>query len=204
MSEAIKQDFTEFTYNIKQIVGNENVLTSDNDLKFYSSDVFKESLLAALVVIPQTSEQLSKVIEISYRENFYVIPRGGGLSYTDSYLPKKHNSIIIDMQKLDNILEINEMDMFAVVEAGCTWDKLYKALKKKNLRAPYFGALSGLYSTVGGAMSQNSIFFGSGHYGCAADQCIGLEVVLADGSIIKTGSWATPFNPSPFFRSYGA
>ena len=67
------------------------------------ADVFKESLLAALVVIPQTSEQLSKVIEISYRENFYVIPRGGGLSYTDSYLPKKHKIIIATNKQLHNM-----------------------------------------------------------------------------------------------------
>ena len=40
-------------------------------------------------------------------------------------------------------------------------------------------------------------------YGSAADQCIGLEVVLSDGKIIKTGSWATPHKPSPFFRTYG-
>ncbi|MBL42659.1 MAG: FAD-binding protein [Rhodospirillaceae bacterium] len=203
MTEALKQDFTEFVEDLKQIVGAPNVLMSENDLRFYSSDVFKESILASLVVIPQTTEQLSKAIELSTKENFFVIPRGGGLSYTDSYLPKKHNSIIFDLQNLNKIIEINKDDMFVVVEAGCTWEKLYKELKNNNLRTPYFGALSGLYSTVGGAMSQNSIFFGSGHYGSAADQCLGLEVVLADGSILRTGSWSTNYNPSPFFRSYG-
>ncbi len=203
MTEALKEDFTEFIFDLKQVVGEQNVLTSEEDLLFYSSDVFKEGLLAALVLIPQTTEQLSKALELSNKENFCVIPRGGGLSYTDSYLAKKHNSIIIDMQKLNNIIQINQDDMFVVVEAGCTWEKLYNALKEKNLRTPYFGALSGLYSTVGGAMSQNSIFFGSGEYGSAADQCLGLEVVLADGSIMRTGSWSTKFNPSPFFRSYG-
>ena len=200
MTEALKQDFTEFVEDLKQIVGAPNVLMSENDLRFYSSDVFKESILASLVVIPQTTEQLSKAIELSTKENFFVIPRGGGLSYTDSYLPKKHNSIIFDLQNLNKIIEINKDDMFVVVEAGCTWEKLYKELKNNNLRTPYFGALSGLYSTVGGAMSQNSIFFGSGHYGSAADQCLGLEVVLADGSILRTGSWSTNYNPSPFFR----
>ncbi len=203
MTQLVKEGFSELISNLKQVLGNENVLSSEDDLKFYSSDVFKEAMLASLVIVPNNTNQLSQAIEISTRENYCVIPRGGGLSYTDSYLPKKNNSIIVDMQKLNNIIEINEDDMFVVVEAGCTWDHLYKVLKSKNLRTPYFGALSGLFSTVGGAMSQNSIFFGSGIYGSAADQCLGLEVVLADGSIIKTGSWATPHNPSPFFRSYG-
>ncbi len=203
MTEALKLDFSEFLEDLKSIIGEKNVLTSENDLRFYSSDVFRESILASVVIVPNTTEQLSKAIELCTKENYFVIPRGGGLSYTDSYLPKNHNSIIVDMQKLNNIIEINQEDMFVVVESGCTWEKLYKALKEKNLRTPYFGALSGLHSTVGGAMSQNSIFFGSGHYGSAADQCLGLELVLADGSILRTGSWSTKFNPSPFFRSYG-
>jgi len=58
-------------------------------------------------------------------------------------------------------------------------------------------------ATVGGTLSQNSMFFGSGIHSTAAEAVLGLEVVLADGRIVKTGSGATPFNPSPFLRAYG-
>jgi FAD/FMN-containing dehydrogenase len=59
-----------------------------------------------------------------------------------------------------------------------------------------------LYATVGGSLSQNSIFFGSARYGSSADSVIGMEVVLADGTILNTGS-AAQINASPFFRHYG-
>lgn len=189
--------------SLRQLLGNENVLTAETDLKFFSSDVYREGLMASAVICPASTDELSKAVKMATDLNFPVIPRGGGLSYTDGFLPVRKNSLIVDMQRLNQVIEINTTDMYVVVQAGCTWHKLYNELKKKKLRAPYFGALSGLHSTVGGAMSQNSIFFGSGLHGTAADQCIGLELVLADGRILKTGSWATPYEPSPFFRTYG-
>jgi len=93
--------------------------------------------------------------------------------------------------------------MYVTVECGVTWKQLYDALKEKGLRTPYFGPFSGINATVGGTLSQNSMFFGSSIHGTAAESVLGLEVALADGSILRTGSGATPFNPSPFFRMYG-
>jgi FAD/FMN-containing dehydrogenase len=188
---------------LRQVLGNEHVLTDLEDRQFFSSDVFREAEPAAFVIQPATPEELAEASKAASGEGYAVIPRGGGLSYTDGYLPVTPKSVVVDMQRLNRIVEINAEDMYAVVESGCTWLQVFEALKEKGLRAPYFGALSGMYSTVGGAMSQNSIFFGSGIHGSAADSCLGLEVVLADGRILKTGSWATPYNPSPFFRSYG-
>ena len=188
---------------LRQILGNDHVLTDPEDLRFFSSDVFREAEPAAFVIQPASSDDLSEAVKAATGEGYAVIPRGGGLSYTDGYLPTRPESVIVDLQRMNKIVEINAEDMYVVVEAACTWMALFEALKEKGLRTPYFGALSGMYSTVGGAMSQNSIFFGSGLYGSAADQCLGLEVVLADGRVIKTGSWATPHNPTPFFRSYG-
>ncbi len=188
---------------LRQVLGNDHVLTDPDDLRFFSSDVFREAEPAAFVIQPGSPEELAEAAKAATGEGYAVIPRGGGLSYTDGYLPVTPKSVVVDLQRLNRILEINAEDMYAVVEAGCTWLQVYEALKEQGLRAPYFGALSGMYSTVGGAMSQNSIFFGSGLHGTAADSCLGLEVVLADGRILKTGSWATPFNPTPFFRSYG-
>lgn len=54
---------------------------------------------------------------------------------------------------------------------------LYEALKPSGLRTPYWGTLSGLKATVGGSLSQNSIFWGSGQFGTAAENVLGMEVV---------------------------
>ena len=92
--------------------------------------------------------------------------------------------------------------MYVTVQAGMSWKTLYELLKDTGLTTPYWGTLSGLHATVGGGMSQNSIFWGSGRHGTAADSVISLEVVLADGSIIRTGS-AAQLHAEPFFRHFG-
>jgi FAD/FMN-containing dehydrogenase len=204
MPDAALRHAPSIADRLRQIVGNDHVLTDLEDRKFFSSDVYRPAdELVECVLQPGSGEQLSEAVKVATAAGYVVIPRGGGYSYTDGYLAVRKNSILVDMRRLDRIVEINIEDMYVTVECGCTWEKLYTALKEKGVRTPYFGPLSGLRSVVGGALSQNSIFFGSGIHGTAVESCLGLEVVLADGRIIRTGSAATPHNPSPFFRTYG-
>ena len=188
---------------LRRIVGNDHVLTGDEDRRYFSSDVYREAVPAEVIVQPATKEELAEAVGAATSAGLAVIARGGGLSYTDGYLPTRSQSMIVDMRRMDRIVEINAEDMYVTVEAGCTWSTLFEALKERNLRTPYFGPLSGLRSTVGGAISQNSLFFGSGVHGNSVDSVLGLEVVLADGRVLTTGSAATPYAPSPFMRSYG-
>ncbi len=188
---------------LRQIIGNDNVLTDAENLRFFSSDVNREAEPARVVVQPANSQELSEAVRTAVKADLAVIPRGGGMSYTDGYIPKYPDSMIVDLRRINRIVEINTEDMFVTVEPGCTWKELFEALTQKGVRTPYFGPLSGMYATVGGALSQNSLFFGSGLYGSVADSVLGLRIVLVDGSEITTGSAATPYNPSPFFRGYG-
>lgn len=109
---------------------------------------------------------------------------------------------MLDCRDLNRIIEINEEDMYITAEAGCTWMQIYETLKKKALRTPYFGPMSGMFATVGGALSQNSMFYGSATYGTVAESILGLEVALADGRLVATGSRANR-GGKPFFRHYG-
>jgi FAD/FMN-containing dehydrogenase len=93
--------------------------------------------------------------------------------------------------------------MYVTVEAGCTWKQLAEALAPRGLRTPYWGPVSGRRATVGGALSQNSMFWGAVQYGCAAENVLGLDVVLADGSLLSTGSHSGLEGGVPFFRHYG-
>jgi len=106
------------------------------------------------------------------------------------------------MRRMNRVLEINREDMYVTVEAGCTWKELHEALAGSGLRTPFWGTLSGIRATIGGGLSQNGIFWGSARYGSAADSVLGLEVVLADGSLVRTGAHAQ-INATPFFRHYG-
>ncbi len=185
------------------LLGREHVLTGTAELDFYSSDTFDQAALATMVVRPGTHEETALAIVHCTAAGYAVIPRGGGLSYTGGYLPTRERSIIFDLARLAEIIEINAEDMYVTVEAGVTWHQLYEALRPLGLRTPYWGTVSGYHATIGGGLSQGSTHFGSGEFGQSGDSCLGLEVAVADGRIIRTGSGATPHRPSPFFRGYG-
>jgi FAD/FMN-containing dehydrogenase len=186
------------------LLGAENVIADPSELAFYSTDVYRRADVdAALVIRPGTLDTLAEAIGLCTSRDAAVIPRGGGLSYTGGFLPIRAGSVIVDLSRLDAIVEINATDMFVTVECGATWKTLYEALRPLGLRTPFFGPMSGHGSTVGGALSQGSIFLGSTQYGTTADSVLGLEVVLADGSILVTGSASGMTAPHPFFRNYG-
>ncbi len=185
-----------------RVLGSESVLTDEDSCVLYSQDVYTKGLPAIAVARPGSIEELSRVVAAVTNAGHAVIARGGGMSYTSGYVPSEEGSVIVDMQRMDRVLDINTTDMYVTVEAGCTWKTLHEALEATGCRTPFWGTLSGIHATVGGGISQNSIFWGSARHGTAADSVIGLEVVLADGSIVRTGANAQR-NGAPFFRHYG-
>jgi FAD/FMN-containing dehydrogenase len=186
------------------LLGAENVIRDRAELSFYSTDVYRRADVdAELVLRPGDTAQLAAAVRLCTQHGLAVIARGGGLSYTAGFLPTRPGSAIIDMRRLDRIIEVNETDMYVTVECGATWHALHKRLKPLGLRTPYFGPMSGFASTVGGALSQGSIFLGSTQYGTTADSVLGLSVVLADGSVTVTGSAGAIERQNPFFRNYG-
>ena len=187
---------------LASIVGESHVLTDAQSVSLYAQDVHTKGLPALAVVQPASTDELAAAVVAVTRAGHAVIARGGGMSYTSGYVPKEEGSVIVDMRRMDKVLEINTCDMYVTVQCGCTWRDLHAALDGTGLRTPYWGTLSGIRATVGGGMSQNSIFWGSARHGTAADSVIGMEVVLADGSIVRTGAHAQE-NAAPFFRHFG-
>lgn len=188
--------------SLQAALGQEYVLTSAEDCAFYAHDVFRAGAVAQAVAQPGSVEELQAVLRIASTAGVPVIPRGGGMSYTDAYLPEQADSVMVDMRRLNRIVEINAEARYVVVEAGVTWNELNDALAEHGLRTPYWGPLSGLRATVGGTLSQGSMFLGSGQHGSVADSLLALEVACADGSLLRTGSWAGE-HASPFFRHHG-
>jgi FAD/FMN-containing dehydrogenase len=185
------------------ILGAEYVLTDGEDRSFYSQDIYRSAdHTVAVVVRPGTAAEVSKVVAAATSAGFSIIARGGGSSYTGGLLPDRPDSVAIDTKRLDRVVEINTDDMYVVVEVGCTWQELYQALKPHGVRPPFWGPASGGTATVGGSLSQNAILHGSALHGASGESVLGLEVVLADGSIVPTGSWST-VGGKPFFRHYG-
>jgi FAD/FMN-containing dehydrogenase len=188
--------------NFQQLVGSENVSSDPALRQLYSQDIWSKGETADFVISPTSTAQLSEAVKIAARDGIALNPRGGGMSYTNGYTPAQKNIGILDFSKMDKILEINADDMYITVQAGCTWVSIYEALKPLGLRTPFWGPLSGLKSTIGGGLSQNNAFWGSGTHGTSVDSVTSLTVVLADGTIVKTGSGGTK-NGKPFWRQYG-
>ena len=184
------------------LIGSEHVLIDDASRLFYSTDVYRQAdVLAAVVVRPGSVPELQAVVRYCGEHETPIVVRGGGASYTDSYLATRENTVCIDTSRLKSI-DIHDDDMYVTAEVGVTWAELNSELAKHGLRTPFWGPFSGLAATVGGSMSSYAVNYGSGLYGISAESLTGLDVVLANGELLSTGS-AGGVNSSAFFRFYG-
>jgi len=188
--------------NLEQILGTENVSDAQAMRELFSQDIWAKGETADFIITPQNTEQLSEAVKIAARGQVKLNPRGGGMSYTKGYTPTKDKTGILDFSRMDKILDINTDDMYVTVQAGCTWKTLYEALKPLGVRTPFWGPLSGFSSTIGGGLSQNNAFFGAGTHGTSTESVTSITVVLADGTIVKTGTAGTK-GAKPFYRNYG-
>lgn len=193
---------TDIQARLAEIVGAESVIDDIESRIFFSTDLERSGLLTTAVVRVKSTDELSRVLAVCDALDYVAIPRGGGFSYTGGYTPVTLNSITIDLRGIAEIFEINEEDMYVRVGCGCTWHHLYEALKAKGMRTPYYGPMSGYNATVGGALSQGSFFLGSTEYGTVAESVLSLEMVLANGDVIHTGSDSAE-GVGPFYRNYG-
>lgn len=176
------------------IVGREHVCCDEPSRELASSDLFPWSgaVLADAVVRPGSTGELAQVIVALARSGTAIVPRGAGLSYTAGAVPHSA-AVVIDSLRLNQVM-VHADDLYAVVGAGTSWQALAEALKPHGLRAAQISPISGSHSTVGGAASQN--------IPGGLDNIIGLTVVMADGSVVHTGS-AARTGASAFARYAG-
>ncbi|HET7671018.1 MAG TPA: FAD-binding oxidoreductase [Burkholderiales bacterium] len=173
-------------------VGQDNVLADEAACRYASSDIFvwPDAVVAELVVRPASTAETAAAVSLLSQEN--IVPRGAGLSYTAGVVPQAP-AVVVDTARMQAI-DIHADDLYAVVGAGCTWEKLAAALKPHGLQAVQRSPISGSHSTVGGLASQN--------LPGGMDGVIGLTVVLADGTVARTGS-AARADASAFQRYSG-
>jgi FAD/FMN-containing dehydrogenase len=167
----------------------------------YATDVYRSREMPLAVVRPTSVEDLQAAVRAAGETGTAVYTRGGGASYTDAYLPTVKQSILIDMTGLNRIVELNERDGFVTVEAGITWAALKQALDPRGFRTPFFGPFSGFAATVGGSISQHSVSHGSAAHGISAQSVVSVDIVMASGALLRTGSAAR--GAAPFSRWYG-
>jgi FAD/FMN-containing dehydrogenase len=183
-----------------QIVGPANVLTSEQDRRLYSTDFSEiELAIAAAVVRPRNSEEVVALVQLANAHQVSLTPRGGGMSYTLTYVPSRDGVVMLDMAAMNRILEIDTADLRITVEAGVTWQQIHEALRPTGFRIPFLGTFSGERATVGGGLGNNA----TGHGALdITDYLLGMEVVLPDGRVLQTGARAHDPD-APIVRGYG-
>ncbi|MBT5239351.1 MAG: FAD-binding oxidoreductase [Rhodospirillaceae bacterium] len=190
---------------LESILGGDHVRTDDASRTQFAEDLYFSGPSPLAVVAPRSIEETQEAIGACTNAGIALLPRGGGLSYTGGYVQREEDAVpavVLDTRRLDRIVDVNPDNMTVTVEAGCTWESVMTATAEHGLRATMFGPSTGRYSTIGGSLSNNCMFFGSAKTGTAADAVLGLEVVSADGAVVVTGSGAIK-NSVPFFRNNG-
>ncbi len=179
MEEKIKKALIE-------IVGEKNFTDNLIDLVSYSYDASEYSHRPDCGVWVETVEQISEIMKLANREHVPVIPRGGATGLTGMAVPSK-GGIILDLNHMNRILKISIEDRLAVVQPGVVYADLEKALDKFGFFFPPDPA-SGKVSTLGGNVATNAGGVKGAKYGTTRDYVLGLQVVLPDGRIMRTGS----------------
>ncbi len=182
----------EIKKKIRDIVGPENILDSDLDRFGYSYDSSFVPLLPAnkpdLVVRPLTTEEVAKLMAVAYEYAIPVTPRGAASGRTGGSVPLK-GGISLCLDRMTRIIELDERNMMVTAEAGVRTIDLYNHCAARGLFYPPDPA-SWKFSTIGGNVAENAGGMRAVKYGVTTNYVMGLDVVLADGTVLKTGGKA--------------
>ncbi|RPJ21457.1 MAG: FAD-binding protein [Desulfobacteraceae bacterium] len=154
----------------------------------YSYDASEHSHRPSCGVWPGSAEQVSEILKLANREQIPVIPRGAGTGLSGMSVPAK-GGIVLDLNRMNKILGISIEDRLAIVQPGVVYAALESALAPYGFFFPPDPA-SGKVSTLGGNVATNAGGVKGAKYGTTRDYVLGLQVVLPDGRMMRTGSKA--------------
>jgi FAD/FMN-containing dehydrogenase len=185
----------------REAVGPEWVFTSDEDVALYRDaySIFwgePEERVASAAVAPATLEQVQAVVRAANQHHvpLYTISTGRNLAYGGS-APVYSGSVVLDLKRMNRVLEVNERNAYALVEPGVSYFDLYEAITKAGLDVWIDPPDPGWGSVIGNALDGGGGWTASpfrDHFGA---HC-GMEVVLANGEVVRTGMGALPNSKS--------
>jgi glycolate oxidase len=175
----------DYIKDLIQIVGEKNVKTDLIERLCYSRDLSVHEAVPDVVVFTKDAEEVSKVMALANKEKIPVTPRGSGTSAVGGALAAK-GGILLDLSRMNKILEIDKENGYVVVEPGVLCNNLNAALAPTHFFPP--DPASSALASLGGMVSTNASGNRALKYGTTKHYVLGLEVVLADGRIIQTGS----------------
>ncbi len=184
----------ELLERLRRIVGKENVVTDAARLDEISWDALSESRihpahkpttgLPLCIAAPDSTAQVREIVTIANETGTPLIPYGGGSGLMGGALTIKPG-IALDLRRMNRVVAVDAEAMSARVETGAVLESVNAKLDERGFilgHDPWTLPVA----TIGGAISTNSVGYRAGKYGSMGEQVLGLEVVLANGEILRT------------------
>lgn len=175
-----------FESRLVNILGEEFVISRDDELIAYECDGLTGYRVKPIfVVLPDTTEQISKIVKLCYEEKVPFVPRGAGTGLSGGALPTE-DGIVISLARMNKILEVDIPNRCVVVEPGVVNAWVTNAVSTEG----YYYApdpSSQIVCTIGGNVAENSGGVHCLKYGVTVNHVLGVEMVLADGEVVELG-----------------
>ncbi|MCP5144552.1 MAG: FAD-binding oxidoreductase [Gammaproteobacteria bacterium] len=192
-----ERDFNLALRQFELAVGREWVFTSDEDVALYR-DAYSpfwnepEDRVASAAVAPQSVEEVQAVVRAAneYRIPIYPISTGRNLGYGGS-APNLSGSVVLDLKRMNRVLEVDDRNHYAVVEPGVSYFDFYRHIQERGLKVWIDCPDPGWGSVIGNALDRGGGYT-LGMYRNHFEAHCGIEVVLANGEVLRTGMGAMP------------
>jgi D-lactate dehydrogenase (cytochrome) len=172
---------------LQSVVGRERLSTGESELDLHARDESgHESHRPAAVSWPLSAEEIAQILHYAHEHHIPVTPYAAGTSLEGNPIPVR-GGIVLDMRRMDRVLEIRPEDLQVTVQPGLDFKTLNDRLKKHGL---FFPPDPGATATIGGMVANNAKGIRAIKYGSTGDQVLSLEIVLPHGQIIRCGTRA--------------
>ncbi|MSV86069.1 MAG: FAD-binding protein, partial [Actinobacteria bacterium] len=173
------------TEQLAELIPGDRVLRSELSADYGSDECLTvEAVAPAVVVCPESTEEVSAILEFAGKNLVAVTARGAGTGLSGAAVPTPE-SIVISFERMNKVLEIDTENHVAVVQPGVRLNELDLLTRERNLIYPvYPGEYS---STLGGNISTNAGGMRAVKYGVTRHQVLGVELVLAGGEVLRSG-----------------
>ena len=174
-----------FIDELRRIVGGEHLLTDRESLACYKYDSTPElESMPGAVLLPGSPDEVACIMSLCHGAGVSVTPRGSGTNLSGGSLSA--GGVVVQTSRLNRIIEVDEENLTATVETGVITSALHREVESRGLfYPPDPGSMN--ISTMGGNVAENSGGLRGLKYGVTADYVMGLDTILADGELLRTG-----------------
>lgn len=181
------EDFKKAFEEIEKLLGKEHISYSQSDFDTHSDSYYQThhplpGQTPKLIVYPGSTEEVSQVLKIAHQYRIPIVPFSGGTSLEGQFIASR-SGITVDVNRLDQILELNSKDLDVKVQPSVGWQDLNEYLAPHDL---LFGPDPGPGAQIGGMVATSCSGTNAARYGTMKENVLALTVVLADGTIVKT------------------